>query len=122
MMEDYLYERKLAAAMGVKQSPHFTEDLYHEAVDAMLNDDGSKGPHYDLDKVKELIKEFKVDLGENNLYDYAFVCNMVFSDFSKVIGDKDKDIVDFANAWIFDEDGAAGKAFKYWYAMRFLEI
>lgn len=122
MLEDYLYERRLAAAMGVKQSPHFTEDLYHEAVDSMENDDGSKGPHYDLEKVKELIKEHKVDLGENNLLDYAYVCNMVWSDFSQVIGDKDKDIVEYANAWIFDTDAPSGKAFRYFYAMKFLEI
>lgn len=122
MLEDYLYERKLAAAMGVKQSPHFTEDLAQEAVSQMVNDDGTKGAHYDLDKVKDLIKEFKVDLGENNIFDYFYVLNMIYSDYSKVIGDKDKDIVDLANAFIFDEDAPNGKAFRYYYAMHFLEI
>lgn len=121
-IDDFMYERKLAAAMGVKQSPHFTEELAQEAVSEMLNDDGTKGAHYDLDKVKELIKEFKVDLGENNLYDYFYTVNMIYSDYSKVIGDKDKDIVDMANAFIFDEDGASGKAFRYWYSQKFLEI
>ena len=41
MLEDYLYERKLDAAMGVKQSSHFTEEVgkEHEWEEVMDGED-----------------------------------------------------------------------------------
>ena len=113
------YEKLIAARMGLEQNEHFFEELYQEAVGGMVNEDGSKGPHYDIDKVKKIIEDHDIELGEYNVYDFAYCLNMVWSDYKGAIPDNEKSYVDVAKAFIFDEDGPKGKPVKYYLAMKY---
>ena len=113
------YDSRLRVAMGIRENEHFTEALYQEAVGEMVNEDGTKGPHYSVDEVQEIVKKHKIELLENNIYDYAYVLNMVYSDYFGAIPDNEKSYVGVANAFIFDEDGPKGKAIKYYVAMKY---
>lgn len=119
--EEYEYERRLKAVMGVRENEHFTEDLAKEAVDGMVNEDGTKGGHYSVEEVKDIIEKHEIDLGENNFWDYFMVLNMVYSDYYGAIPDNEKSYVQVANAFIFDEDAPKGKAVRYWLAMKYPE-
>ena len=118
-MNDLDYENRIKAVMEIDDAPHFTERVYAEAVGGMVNEDGTKGAHFDLDQVKELIKAHKIDLGENNVFDFAYCVNMVYSDYHGSIPDNDKSYVEVAKAFLFDEDGPKGKAVKYYLAMKY---
>ena len=119
LMEDYEYEQRMKAMMGIRENEHFTKELYHEAVDGMVNEDGTKGAHYSLEEVDEIIKKHEIDLGENNIYDFAYCLNMVYSDYFDSIPDNEKSYVQVAKAFLFDEDGPKGKAVRYWVAMKY---
>ena len=113
------FTKKMKAVMGIRDNEHFTEDLYHEAVDAMINEDGTKGPHYSLEEVEEIIKKYEINLGEYCIFDFAYVLQMIRSDFEGSIPDNEKSYVNVAKAFLFDEDGPKGKAVKYYLAMKY---
>ena len=113
------YEAKMRTVMGIRENEHFTEELYQTAVGGMENEDGSKGPHFDLDKAKELIEKHEIELGEYNVYDFVYCLNMVYSDYFGFIPDNDKSYVEVAKAFLFDKDGPKGKAVKYYLAMKY---
>ena len=117
MYGEYNYD--IMKRLGLIEANHFTEEAYIEAVNGMINEDGTKGPHYTIQDVERIIKEKKdFQLGENNLYDYAYVLNMVYSDYYGAIENKEEAYVKVADAFIFDEDGPNGKALKYYLAMK----
>lgn len=119
MYGEPLNEEKIRTAMGLSQNEHFYEALYTVAVGAMENEDGTKGPHYSIDEVKELIEKHDIQLNEYNIFDFAYSLNMVYSDFKGNIPDNDKSYVDVAKAFLFDKDGPKGKAVKYYMAMKY---
>lgn len=119
-MMDYEQERAILNTMGLNEPLHFTEEGYQMAVGGMENEDGTKGPHFSLEDVKKIIE--KKDLGEYNIYDYAYVLNMVYSDYYGAIDDKDEKYEKLADLFIFDKDGPKGKPLKYYMAMKGLDI
>lgn len=117
MNEEYISIRPY---FGLEPNQHFTEDLYIRAVEGMENEDGTKGPHYKVEEVEELLSKRKdFSLGENNIYDYAYVLNMVYSDYYGAVKDDDKAYLELADKFIFDKDGPKGKALLYWQAMHY---
>lgn len=115
---DYCEECRLLETLGIDSPTNFTEKAYYEAVGGMENEDGTKGPHWQVKEVEEIVKKENIELGEFNIYDYAFALNMVYSDYFGAIPDKDESYIKVANAWIFDKDAIKGKALVYWLAMK----
>lgn len=113
---------RLMETLGLSEPLHFTEKAYYEAVGGMENEDGTRGAHYSIEQVKEIIgkqeKSKDFDMGANNLYDYAFCLNMVYSDYYGAVEDKEENFIKLANAFIFDKDAGDGKALRYWMAMK----
>ena len=60
-----------------------------------------------------------IQLNENNIFDFGYALNMVYSDYKGNIPDNDKSYVDVAKAFLFDKDGPKGKAVKYYMAMKY---
>ena len=119
MYEDYEFEQKMKAVLKIRDNEHFTEDLAKEAVDGMINEDGTKGGHYSVEEVEEIVKKHEIQLGEYCIWDFFYVLNMVRSDFEGSIPDNEKSYVQVAKAFLFDEDGPKGKAVKYYMAMKY---
>jgi len=119
-MDDYLEIRPmfgLCEESPLSSDNHFSEQSYQMAVSGMENEDGTKGPHWDVNEVSDIILKNDINLGENNVYDYAYVLNMVYSDYFGAVKDEEKAYVELANKFIFDKDAPQGKAFIYWRAM-----
>lgn len=110
------YEKNMRIVSGLYGPMHFTEEAYYDAVGGMDNEDGTKGPHYTIEKVREITKG--KDLGEYNIFDYAYTLNMVYSDYYGAVEDKDSKYERLADLFIFDKDGPKGKPLKYWLAMK----
>lgn len=117
MMNDY--DCRLLETMGFFDGRlHFNESIYNMAINEMENEDGTKGAHWDIEKIKEIVdKEKDLDLGPNNIYDFAYTMNMLYSDYFDLIKEE-KDFIDFAKKFLLDKDAPEGKALKYYRAMK----
>ena len=64
----------------------FDEDCYNEYVSYLVNRDDSHGPHWRISDIKE---KSGIDFGskEYTCYDYAYVVNMLFSDYGDIFAD-----------------------------------
>lgn len=61
----------------------FCEKMYKEAVQYFESPDGSKGPHWSLDSIKAKTN-IDFDSTKYTLYDYAYVVNMLYSDYGHI--------------------------------------
>lgn len=104
-LEDDLYE-------GI-HGRHMTAWTYKKASDSLVDHNGRMGPHWDLDQVRSLMKSKGTRSDDWNEYDLAYAMNMLWSDYSKMVGDEDA-IFRMALAFLDDPDGPDGKAYLYW--------
>lgn len=61
----------------------FDEDLYNEATALFVNKDETHGPHWNIDTIKSK-SGIDFDSKEYTCYDYAYVVNMLFSDYGNI--------------------------------------
>lgn len=80
----------------------FSEDLYEEATSYFVNPDGSKGPHWSITTIKEK-SGIDFDTKDYTCYDYAYVVNMLYSDYSIVFVEPTY-YLKMAKAYLTDED------------------
>ena len=71
----------------IKHGCHiFDKEFYDEATALFVNQDDSRGPHWSLETIKA---KSGIDFGskEYTCYDYAYVVNMLYSDYGNVFTD-----------------------------------
>ena len=98
---------------------HFNRRLYEEAVSRMYTKVNGKKQYiepYTKEHVESLLKEYRIELDRNKLYDAAYVANMCKADFlNKSVPDEAhlamyiKDVID-------DPDADDGYVFNRFYA------
>lgn len=100
---------------------HFNKKLCDFAVSKMKTKKSSTGEVVKLvpmtkEIIDNLLKTYRIELKNNELYDYVYVANMCKADFlSRSVPDEQhlckyiKDVID-------DEDGYDGLVFNRWYA------
>ena len=100
---------------------HFNRKLCDFAISKMESINPSTGEvvhvvRLDKEAVDALLKTYRVEIKNNQLYDYVYVANMCKADFlGKSISDEQhlclyiKDVID-------DVDGYDGLVFNHWYA------
>lgn len=94
---------------------HFNRKMAEEWAAALENADGTKGPHFSMEKAKELMTQFSVDC---DAILFWVVLNAVYSD--DVLVAKKHNVntaeyyVDMAKAWINDKDAVKDKATAYY--------
>lgn len=96
----------------VAYGPHFDESLARKAVSRMKNVDGSIGEHWSMEQTDTIAKQEKI----NHKEDFYYVVNMLYSDFSEVLGSDASTYIKMAKAYINDPDASDGKPFKLWLA------
>lgn len=81
----------------------------------MKNEDGTKGPHWTMEQVKQLVNQRKLDVDE---VEFFAVLNAMYSDYCKVAKKHNVNNMDFyvdlAMAWLQDEDAVPDKAMMYY--------
>ncbi len=88
-----------------------TLEKAEEWVSQMQNEDGSVGPHWDIEQVRQL-RQKKKELQDFDEVDVFAVLNMMYSDYCTVAKKLSVNNIDFyvlmTKAWLSDEDVAAG--------------
>lgn len=83
----------------------------HHWKQMMENEDGSRGPHYDMQQIIEAAGKASIRFDEFDEKEFCIAVNMMYSDYCKVAKQyvaPDKELhffVDLAKAFLEDEDG-----------------
>lgn len=93
---------------------HFNEWMLERATKTMINEDGTKGPHWTIEQTTSVAKQYGIVFSEFNEYDWNYTMNMIYSDMYKVIPNEVQSYVRYSKAWLEDKD-VKDKAFKYYY-------
>lgn len=97
---------------------HFNEDMLDKAVHAMVNDDGSAAPKWSVAETSQVARNNGISFNTFNEYDWNYVMNMVYSDYSEILGSNVASYVKMANKFLKDKDAPEGKALRYYMAMK----
>ena len=97
---------------------HFTAWKYDCAVSELANQDGSKGAHWSVSDVTSVVRAKGISLSGYNEYDFAYVMNMLYSDYYGSVPDSVDTYLKMAKAFLEDKDAPEGKAYRYYKAMR----
>lgn len=95
------------------QRLHFDDPLAKKAVAAMENVDGTTGEHWTLDATTKVMEQHGI---KANKYDWYYLMNMLWSDYSQIWGDDLNQYIRFAKAYIEDPDAGEGKVYCKWAA------
>lgn len=97
------------------QGMPMTKEMAEEWTRSMRNEDGTKGPHWTMDQVKQVMaqKGIKYDLAE-----FYAIMNAMYSDYCAVFkkhGCNNIDLyIDLTAAWLNDQDSVRNKATMYY--------
>ena len=111
---DHMHEADDIPAEPLGES-YVTREFADEWVNAMQNEDGSVGAHWDFDQCKTILARRGYTHNPNEWY---IVFNMMYSDYCKVAKHFGVNVVDFctllADAFLHDKDAAPDKLTAYY--------
>ena len=93
------------------KGPKLSKTDIHHWKQMMENEDGSRGPHYDMQQVMSAAEKSDVRFEDFDEKEFCIAVNMMYSDYCKVAKKyvaPDKELmffVDLAKAFLEDEDG-----------------
>lgn len=93
--------------------PYLNKTDIHRWKQMLENDDGSKGPHYDMQQVMSIAEKMGIDFekGDFDEKEFCMTVNMFYSDYCKVANKyvaPDKELAffaDMAKKFLCDKDG-----------------
>jgi len=95
--------------------PVFNRQMAEEWVSRMQNADGTRGPHFSMEKAKEIMKQYNVDC---NPEEFWAVLNSLYSDFDQALKKNNASTLELyaclTKAWIEDQDAVPNKAAAYY--------
>ena len=97
---------------------HFNDWLLECATSKMINEDGTTGPHYNIDQSNTIARQYNVIFDHFNEWDWNYVLNMVYSDYYGSVTNENSSYVKLAKKFIEDKDAPKGKALHYYLAMK----
>lgn len=116
IVEKGLSKKAMLKLHLMKSGWHFDEATARMAVNGMVghNSSGDKicGEKFNKEYTDAQARELGITFKTYNSWDWYFVMNMVYSDYSRCLNPQL--FRDVAKAWIEDEDVPEGKAFRYW--------
>ena len=100
---------------------HFNKHLCEFAVSKMSVRDSSTGELTKLEPISKetldsLLKTYKIEINNNQLYDYVYVANMCKADFLGSSVPDNQHLCRYVKDVIDDVDGYDGIVFNRWYA------
>lgn len=95
--------------------PKFNKRMAEEWTGKMQNEDGSKGPHWRMDQVEQIMRQKNIQCDPAEFF---AVVNAMFSDYSEVAQkhgvNKQDFYIDMAKAFLMDKDAVKDKAAAYY--------
>lgn len=91
-----------------------TKEMADEWMSSLKNEDGTKGPHWSHDQIKQLIAQRGIKIDPMEFY---VIMNALYADYCSVLKKHNVNNMDFyvdmATAWINDKDAKEGKVARY---------
>ena len=97
---------------------HFCDWLLDKATKNMVNEDGTTGPHWNLNQTTQVAKQSGVNFTNFNEYDWNYVMNMIYSDYYGSVPNDASTYVRMSLKFLDDKDAKEGKALKYYLSMK----
>ena len=94
---------------------HFSKGLALKAVSEFEDSNENKGGKYSLEEACKIRRDYNISLNE---YDFFYVLNVMYSDYSKLLNNDLVSYVKMVSLFLEDEDAPEGKALKYYLSMR----
>ena len=98
-----------------KVMPVFNRQMAEEWVSRMQNADGTRGPHFSMEKAKEVMKQYNVDCDPTEFW---VVINTLYSNYDQALKKNNASTLELyaclAKAWIEDQDAVPDKASAYY--------
>ena len=94
-----------------RHTPRLSKTDIHHWKQMMENEDGSHGPHYDMQQIMQASDKLGIEFNEFDEKEFCIAVNMMYSDYCKVAKKyvaPDKELAFFAElakAFLDDEDG-----------------
>lgn len=112
---EYRSNPKMGGGYSSGMSIPMTQEMAEEWTKNMKNEDGTKGPHWKMEQVKQLMEQKGI---ESNPFEFFAILNAMYSDYCAVFkkhGVNTMDMyVDLACAWLNDTDAMPNKASLYY--------
>jgi hypothetical protein len=109
-LETYLYKEIYGK--------HFSDWLLEKATKNMVNEDGTKGAHWNVEQTSSVARSNGISFDTFNEYDWNYVMNMMYSDYYGAISNDTNAYVRLAKKFLEDKDAKEGKALCYYLAMK----
>ena len=93
---------------------HFNKWLLEKATSDMVNEDGTKGPHWTVEQTTMVARSNGVEFKDFNEYDWNYVMNMIYSDYYGVVPNETASYVKMSKKFLDDKDAPKGKALYYY--------
>ena len=97
---------------------HFNDWMLEKALSEMVNEDGTKGGHWNLEQTNSVAKQYGIAFTKFNEYDFNYVMNMMYSDYYGAVSNDASNYAKLAIKFLEDKDAKEGKALCYYLAMR----
>ena len=112
---EYRSSPKMSGGSSSNMSMPMTKEIAEEWTSGMKNEDGTKGPHWKMDQVKQLMMQKGI---EYNPWEFYAILNAMYSDYCAVFkkhGVNTMDMyVDLACAFLNDSDAMPNKSMLYY--------
>ena len=106
---------KMIGGYSSDMSAPMTREIADEWMAGLKNEDGSKGPHWKMDQVKQLMAQKGI---QHDPIEFWVVLNMLYSDYCSVFKKHNCNNIDvytdLASAWLNDSDAMPDKLAKYY--------
>lgn len=109
-LEMYLYKELYGC--------HFNEWLLEKATKMMINEDGTIGPHWNIDQTNNVARQLGIEFNTFNEYDWNYTMNMIYSDYYGAVQNDTTIYAKLARKFLEDKDAKEGKALKYYLKMK----
>lgn len=91
-----------------------TEEMAHEWMQGLQNEDGTKGPHWSKEQIKQVMTQKGA---KQEPIEFWAIMNTLYADYCSVLKKHGVNTIDFyvdlTNAWLKDKDAQKGKAARY---------
>lgn len=110
----YMGSERMAGKAEHHKATRLAPEMAEEWMAGIVNEDGTKGPHWTLDQAKTVMQQHNLSFDP---YEFWAVLNAIYSDdvaVAKKYGvNKPEYYIDRAKAWLTDKDAVEGKAAAY---------
>ena len=97
---------------------HFNAWMLDKATKMMINEDGSIGPHWNVEQTNNVARQIGVEFNTFNEYDWNYVMNMIYSDYYGAVQNDTTIYARLARKFLEDKDAKEGKALHYYLKMK----